>query len=179
MRFISTVIEGFLASNPLFSMIPRTSTEHSGPTRNIRGTTPLDQNMSAMKFTTTMSLDAIRDTNIEEHTYFLYRLANENIQAFSAEFYKGLTEITNATRNIADAGGKPFSFDHLNDAIEKMQIDFDESGEPILPTMVMHPQLYEVIKDIKLTPEQEQRNAKILERKKAEFYAKKRTRRLS
>ena len=63
--------------------------------------------------------------------------------------------------------------------LERMEIEFDEHGEPILPTMIGPPAIAVKIEDNPITPEQEQRKAEILARKKTEFYAKKRTRRLS
>jgi hypothetical protein len=63
--------------------------------------------------------------------------------------------------------------------LEKMYIEFDEEGQPKLPSLVMHPNLYEKVKEIKPTKEQEKTRAEIIERKRSEYNAQKRTRRLS
>jgi len=90
-----------------------------------------------------------------------------------------MNELADAVGNTIDAGGQPFSVDMVLDGMEKMHIDFDANGEPIIPALLVNPQLYEKIKDIEFTLEQEQRRVSILARKKAAHDAKKRTRRLS
>jgi hypothetical protein len=37
------------------------------------------------------------------------------------------------------AGGRPFHMSMFLDALETMQVDFDDDGRPKLPTIVMHP----------------------------------------
>ena len=49
-----------------------------------------------------------------------------------------------------DAGGKPFHPEMLLEAIERMPIEFDDKGNPKLPTITMNPAQMERIKD-KLT----------------------------
>ena len=177
--FIGHVINGFLSLDPLFGSMPWKTTEHSGPIRNVRGPSPLDQSMPEIRSMATMDTDSIRNTDIENFARFLYDLARSNIKAFAPEFFKGLSEIIDAAGTTTYAGGQPFSFDMLNDTLEKMQLEFDEDGEPVFPTLITHPLVYEQIKQMKPTPEQEQRLSEIIARKKAEHDAKKRTRRLS
>jgi hypothetical protein len=179
LRFNDQVVKGFFSADSFFGQIPWKTTEHAGPVRNVRGPSPLDQMMPVVEAESSVSIDTIRNTDIEDYTQFLYVLATSSIQAFADEFFKGLGEITNAVGTSLDAGGEPFSFDMLNDILEKLHIQFDEEGEPILPTLVMHPKMAERIGNMKPTPEQEKRYAEIIERKRAEHYAKKRTRRLS
>jgi hypothetical protein len=179
LRFIDQVVKGFFSADPLFGPMPWRSTEHAGPVRNVRGPSPLDQTMPVIEAESSVSIDTVRNTEIEDHTRFLYELATSSIRAFAPEFFKGLGEVTDAVGMSLDAEGKPFSFDMLNDMLEKLHIEFDEEGEPILPALVMHPMMAEQIRNMKPTPEQEKRHAEIIERKRAEYYAKKRTRRLS
>lgn len=179
LRFIERVVMGFLSVDPLFGAMPWKSTEHRGPVRNVRGPSPLDQTMRSVEAESSISADAIRNTSIEDYTCFLYDLATSSIRTLAPGFFKGLAEITDAAGTSVDGRGQPFSFDMLNDVLEKLYIEFDEEGKPILPTLLMHPMMAERIKNMRLTPEQERRQAEIIERKKAEYYAKKRTRRLS
>lgn len=178
-RFVAGVVRGFIAVDPLFGQMHRQPDAHAGPVRNVRGPAPLDQKMPAIEAESSISVNAVRTTNVEAFACFLYELAQSHIQAFAPEFFKGLNEVIDAVGTSVDAEGKQFSFDMLNDALEKMHIEFDDEGEPILPTLVMHPNALERIKRMTPTPEQEKRQDEILERKKAEYYASKRTRRLS
>lgn len=179
LRFMDQVLKGFFSLDPLFGPMPWRSTEHGGPIRNVRGPSPLDQTMPVIEADSSMSMDTIRNTDIEDHTRFLYELATSHIRAFAPEFFRGLGEVTNAVGMSLDAEGEPFSFDMLYDILEKLHIEFDEEGELIRPALVMPPMMAEQIRSMKPTPEQEKRCAEIIERKKAEYYAKKRTRRLS
>jgi hypothetical protein len=179
LRFTEQIMKGFFSVDPLFGQIPWRSTEHGGPVRNVRKPSPLDQTMPVIESESSISIDSIRNSEIEEYTHSLYELANSSIRAFAPEFFKGMGEITEAVGTSLDARGRPFSFDMLNDMLEKVYIEFDEEGEPIFPTLVMHPRMIEQIRSIKPTSEQKERYDEIIMRKRAEYYAKKRTRRLS
>jgi len=178
-QFVGQVMDGFIALDPLLGQIPRTLSSHHGPIRNVRGPVPLDQESIRVEISTELIADAIRHTNTEEHTTFLTKLAESNIASLTPQFFKGLEEITNATGNVVDVKGRPFSWDYFNDMLEKILIGFDEEGKPMMPTLVMPPELYEQVKGIEPTPEQKARTSAIIARKRAEFNAQKRTRRLS
>jgi hypothetical protein len=47
--------------------------------------------------------------------------------------------------NAIDARGKPFHPSLLHEALRKIWVDFDESGQPILPTIVVHPDMLKKI----------------------------------
>lgn len=90
-----------------------------------------------------------------------------------------MDEITNATGNVVRADGQPISWDLISDMLEKMPLDFDEQGNPLMPTMYASPEGAAQAREMTPTPEQQLRRSEIIERKRAEFYAQKRTRRLS
>lgn len=48
-------------------------------------------------------------------------------------------EATDRVGTSYDAKGKPFDFEMFLGTLEKLWIDFDEQGQPILPTIVIHP----------------------------------------
>ncbi|MGD0228573.1 MAG: hypothetical protein ABSF71_40255 [Terriglobia bacterium] len=55
-------------------------------------------------------------------------------------------EETKQVGNAIDVGGKPFHPDIMWDAIEKMDLDFDERTEqPKMPTIVVHPEMMKAI----------------------------------
>jgi hypothetical protein len=178
-QFVRRVVEGFFSVEPLFGQIPWRPTEHAGPVRNVRGPSPVDQDMPIIEAESSVDVAVIRSTDIKGYAAFLYDLAESSIEAFAREFFKGLGEVTEAVGTSVDAEGRPFSFDLLNDMLEKLHIEFDEEGEPVLPALIMHAKMAERIGDMKPTAEQEELHAEIIERKRKEYYAKKRTRRLS
>ena len=50
-----------------------------------------------------------------------------------------VTESSQRAGTAYDAGGRPFHMRMFLDTLEKMWLDFDERGRPVLPTIVMHP----------------------------------------
>ncbi|OGO39420.1 MAG: hypothetical protein A2W35_13385 [Chloroflexi bacterium RBG_16_57_11] len=178
-NFISKVLIGFFSLHPLYGKMPLFSTRHGGPIRNIPGDNPLDQQMELISIQGSLEFDSIRNSDITTFTIFLFNLAESHIVGFSKEFYKVLNEIIGATGNVFDAGGQPFSFDQYLDMLEKIEIEFKENNEPIFPTIVAPPELFERICNLSLTPEQEERLGEIIEKKRQVYDAQKRTRRLS
>ncbi|MEM7534302.1 MAG: hypothetical protein AAF639_19125, partial [Chloroflexota bacterium] len=80
--FFDEVTSGFYSLDPLFgSIIPRFPTEHAGPSRNVGGDVPLDQKMSMIEVLFEIEFGAIRNTDIEKYTSFVYELAQEKIKA--------------------------------------------------------------------------------------------------
>ncbi len=85
-----------------------------------------------------------------------------------------LAEETRRVGNTIDARGKPFHPNLMWDGIEKMDLEFDErSGEPKMPTIVVHPDMMKAI--AKKIPEWEadhalqKRRTDVLRKKKEEW----------
>lgn len=88
-----------------------------------------------------------------------------------------LSSITEFTGNTIDAEGKPISWDLITDAFEQMEIGF-ETGKPDV-TLVMNPRDLERLQQLDPpTPEQQSRHDAVLARKRAEWDARQRSRRL-
>jgi hypothetical protein len=175
-QFINRVLEGFFSVHPLFGSMVKEHSVHAGPVRNVRGPVPLDQQVFPVSGSGQLHRDQILNTDLDAFTRFIYDIAEETLKQFSRHFYRGLDEITEATGQKFDAGGRPFSYDMYLDVIEKMPIAFDDNGKPILPTLVVG----QLPKDANSAPTDEQRLRleRILSDRKREFDAKKRTRRL-
>src|SRR5258708_28502679 len=56
---------------------------------------------------------------------------------FETSLFDTVREATEKTGLGFDAGGKPFHPSMLWDMLEKMDVDFDKKGQPILPTLVV------------------------------------------
>jgi hypothetical protein len=175
--FMSKVMEGVFSLHPLFGSMFKEKSIHAGPIRNVRGPEPLDQEMLPVQGVGQLHNDAIVNTDFDAFTNFIYGIAEEAIKQFSLQFYRGLDEITDATGQKFDAAGKPFSYDMYLDVIERMPIDFSDDGSPNLPTIVAGKKSG----NDTLNPSEDQliRLERILAKKKEEFDAQKRTRKLS
>jgi hypothetical protein len=178
-RFIGEIIRGLIKADPFFSQIEWSTTIHQGPIRNVSGDTPLDQSMFKVSGESSLSWNSIRDGKIEDYTQFLSDISEAQRKSLASQMFKGISEITNATGRTVDAKGQPLTIDLFLDVLEKVEFGFDDNGNPQYPTLVLPPGAIEKLKKLKFTPEQEQRQKQIIEEKRAEFNARKRTRRLS
>lgn len=92
------------------------------------------------------------------------------IEAHHKMLFAKVDQVTEKAGNVTDARGKPFSPELLLDALERIELSFDETGNAKMPTMIMHPSLLESIKG--KVPEWEQdpayrrRLAEIIERQR-------------
>jgi hypothetical protein len=178
-EYIALVVKGVFDQDPYLRKISSGTTLHGGPRRNVRSPQPLDQPMITIQQDFDIPLEVIRNTDTDEYATLLYMAAKEYKDKLLAALFQGISEVTDAGGNVIDARGEPLTPDVLNDVLERMELSFDENGQPIHPMVVLHPDTFARLKDIQPTAEQRQRQAEIVQRKKAEHDAKKRSRRLS
>ena len=178
-RFIADVMNGFLNIDPLFAGIERSISVHRGPIRNVPGDTPLDQNMFKVSGDASLPWDSVRNGKIDDYVRFLVDLSESQRKSLARLFFKSISEITDVTGMTVNAKGQPLTGDMILDLLEKVEFGFDDDGNPQYPTLFLPPTLFERLKQLKPTPQQEQRKKQIIEEKRARFNASKRTRRLS
>lgn len=84
-----------------------------------------------------------------------------------------LDRIIERTGNVVKTKGGAVTPHSILDAIEKMEISFDESGKPIMPVIVMAPDEFEKIKgnlkEWEPDPELEKRRKEIIEKKRKQW----------
>lgn len=179
LRFVTEVMNGFLNIDPLFSGIERSITIHRGPIRNVPGDTPLDQSMFQVTGEAELSWESVRNCKIDDYTLFLISMSESQRKSLARQFFRSLSEITDATGRTVKAKGQPLTADMILDLMERVEFGFDDDGNPQYPTLILPPAAIERLKALKPTPEQDQRWKQIIEEKRAKFNASKRTRRLS
>ena len=102
------------------------------------------------------------------------RVVAEQIKKQKAEYiFEKLNEITEKTGNKVDAKGQPLTFEHFIEGLRKIQIDFDESDKPHLPTMVVSPilgaKLREKLPQWEADPENKKRFDELIGKKRKEW----------
>jgi hypothetical protein len=135
--------------------------------------------MNKLILTIEMSQSIILDYNLELFTQKLFDMARQFIDDLSRTMFSTLNTLSEQTGNVFNAQKQNISFDMILNILEKISIRFNENLEPILPSIIAGPELSELLMKIKITPDQEEKQKIILEKKKEEFYAKKTYRRLS
>jgi len=88
-------------------------------------------------------------------------------------FIEELDKIVTSTGNIVDSGGSKFSNDHLFKLLEKISIDFDENGNPYLPTIYTNSDTFKAIeselKKYEDDPENKKRYDDLISKKREEW----------
>lgn len=172
-------IQGLVSHDPVMGMLGRVETEHGGPVRNVRTPEPLDQPIRGAELMATMDPDAVRATNVEKHTQFVAEMTDALLREVGPQLFESIAAITSATGMDEDAKGQPFSADLFLRTLEKLEIAFDDTGQPLLPTLVVPPALGETAKNALQTAQHDPRYHEILSAKRDAYFAAKRTRRLS
>ncbi len=98
----------------------------------------------------------------------------EEIKKQKAEMmFRKIDEITTKTGNKVDIKGRPLTFDVFMEMLEKLWIDFDSNGNPIMPTLVISPKLGEKMKERivewEKNPDCKKRHNELIERKRKEW----------
>ena len=88
----------------------------------------------------TLPFEAIETGSMEGIVEKLVAMADQLAQSTDRTMLKTIEEGVRSVGNEINAGGRPFSADLLIDALERMDVEFDRSGEPSLPTIIFHPQ---------------------------------------
>lgn len=163
------------AKNPVLNIIQSSATERHGA-NIVGGNSNIQLEPIRMETSFYITFDAVKNTSITDFLLSMEKSSDDALKSCMPQFYNRLSEVV--SENTIDAQGQPPSPDHIIDAIDKMQLSFDENDEPILPTLIMHPQTEKIFKKIPWTPEHDHRLQQVLTRKKDEYIAKKRIRKL-
>lgn len=96
--------------------------------------------------------------------------------------YEQIEKSAEEVGNVVDAKGKPFTIGMYFEMLEKMEIDFDEAGYPMLPTCVVSPKLMpsiaKVISQAENDPEINKRFQDIIKEKREEWNVRENNRKL-
>lgn len=106
--------------------------------------------------------------------------ADQQVASITSHLLEHVNQVTEAFGNNIDAAGEPPSHDLLNSMLEKVEISFDEQGNPIMPTLYAHPDTMERLRNLPPpTAEQAKARNDIIERKRKAYNEGKRKRQLS
>lgn len=138
----------------------------------------IDKAPSLVEMSFNIPYESIINTDINCLIMAIEEAADSGLQSFIPQVFDFLSEICEAGGQVVDGKGQPFSFDLFLELLEKIDITFEEDGTPNMPTMVVNPKMREVIEKNPPTKEQEKKVEELINKKRDDFFAKKRTRRL-
>lgn len=125
------------------------------------------------------SVEAMLTCDLDSWAAMISDAADEALSVLMPQFLRGMDEACDRAGTAVDAGGKPFDHDLFLESMERYELDFDEAGKPRMPTIFASPGVLEQIRRLPpWTPDQTARYESIIERKRNQFNARRRVRRL-
>lgn len=109
-------------------------------------------------------------------------IAKQIAQQQSKVVFERLREVTDKTGNVVNVKMEEFSLKTLNDMLERMPIEFDDKGNPRLPSIVCGPEMWKKVMDRRAEIESDQlekrRMDEIMATKREDFRVRESRRRL-
>jgi hypothetical protein len=178
--FVYTAIRELMRrKHPLFGKIRMDCSEEIHTAQN---TMPLGEIVESTPIRVRMPIAVEFDDAVAGHSDKLIEAidnaAEEGLKIVMPQIFEQLNRVTAAAGTTSDAKGQPFSWALIRQTVEKMEVEFDKDGKP---TFDMHvdPKMLEQLRNSPPTPEENQLWNELLEHKRAEFNARRRSRKLS
>ena len=174
---MSLIVEGMIGVDPMLGQIHSRTTGHAGPTRNVSGPNPVDHDLTHFEAGYEIHVDHLRETDVDVFISAVCGVAEKYAAAMGAAFVRTVSDVAEAVGNAISAGGNPFTWDFFLDGLETMEVSFDEDGQYQLQVFI-NPETWRLLQAVEQTPEHEQRFQEIMQRKREEWDAQQRPRRL-
>ncbi len=180
-RFIHTSLHVLMREkDPVLKMIPTERRENVTTTQN---TMASEQVVTGQPLLTDMRFEInntdVLEGNVDGFLASIDAAAEDGLKKLMPQIFGRIGALAEAAGTASNAGGQPISHELVLAQYEKMEIDFDDRGNPILPTMVGSPEMVEVYKRLgEPSAEIEERFQKMIARKREEFNARRRSRKL-
>lgn len=176
-KLVREVKTGLDKTDHILGQIQTHSVVHGGTMRQVSEPRIVDTDMKEFKAGVVIQLDWFRKTDVEAFVEALVDLW----ESFASQSKKRLFEILSLT---TEAVGNSFSLEGRNvwdaqiEMVKHMEMRFDEAGNHNTE-LVVHPDTAKWLAENPPTPEQVTRMDDTINAKRKEYYAQKRTRRLS
>lgn len=144
------------AKDPVLGSIKRVRSKQMATVQNSMPTGEVvEGNPIEMAVPFPFKIEHIIHGAVDEIASVIDTASDEALKQAMPQFFQRMGQITEAAVNAYDAQGQPLSHDLILDMLDRVEIGFDESGNPIIPTMVTGPDLYESLQRLPpYTPEQ-------------------------
>jgi hypothetical protein len=169
------------AKDEVWGMIPRAEPSETIPiTQNTMPSGDVVQsNPVVMQAKFILSYEDIRSCNVDELAAQMDSAADQNLAVVMPHFFDLVSRTSQAAGTATDCGGKPFSFELYLASLEKIDIAFDEKGNPELPSLIVSPEFAERLNAMPpFTSDQKKLLDDLIEKKRREYNARRRSRNL-
>ncbi|MCL4430099.1 MAG: hypothetical protein M1167_05035 [Chloroflexi bacterium] len=180
---MAQMIKSDMEKDPFLSSFPR----HEAHEGHLLTTTSIEGFSSTTDFPETASnFEITFDETIREGPEAVFsrrsELSKDMIKKLTQQIIAALEKVTERTGNVVKANEVIGSSNPILDMLEKIEIDFDKSGNPIMPTMLLSPEDYKKFKEKfqewDKNPEMEKRRKEIIEKKRKQWLDRENSRKL-
>jgi hypothetical protein len=168
---------GLDKTHPILGQIQVHSVVHGGTTRQVSEPQIVETEMRKHSADTVIHFDSFLKTDVEQFSELLYNLWEVFASQATKALFETVSLTTEAVGNVHNAAGKNIWETQL-EMLESLEMHFDENGNHNYQ-YYLHPDMAKKLAENPPTLDQEKRANEIIKRKREEYYAKKRTRRLS
>jgi len=97
----------------------------------------------------------VPDMTMDDAVEIVTTKAREMGQKMGKYVFQTLNKAIDETGNSIDGKGQPLSLELMFQALERIEIPFDDDGQPIMPSMVIHPKQSQKLKELIAEEEKE------------------------
>ena len=176
-KLLGEIKTGFDKTDDLLGQIQTVSVVHGGSIRQVSEPEIVDTKLEVHRVDVVLELDWYRKTDVDALTTFLYEVWEKFSSQAKKTLFETISLTTEAVGNSFNAAGKNF-WDARLEMLKGLQMRFDENGNHNTQ-FVVHPDTARKLEENPPTAEQQKQWEDAIKAKREEYYAKKRTRRLS
>jgi hypothetical protein len=176
-RLIGDIKSGLDRQDSIIGQIRFDTVVHGGRTRQVSGPNRLETNFVEGKSDVLLELTCVEQTDTNRFRDLIIKIQRELCDGAKRYLFQNIGDITAATGNTVDAQGGNV-WDAVFEMTKLLPMEFDDEGNHNYQ-LYLHPDTFNKLKDNPPTADQERAMAELMEQKKLDFYAQKRSRRLS
>jgi len=176
-KLLGEIKTGLDKTDDLLGQIHTVSVVHGGSIRQVSEPEIVDTKLEVHRVDVVLELDWYRKTDVDALTTFLYEVWERFSSQAKKTLFETLSLTTEAVGNSFNAAGKNF-WDVRLEMLKGLRMRFDENGNHNTQ-FVVHPDTLRKLQENPPTAEQQKQWKDAIRAKREEYYAKKRTRRLS
>jgi hypothetical protein len=133
-----------------------------------------------MKSKVVFEWDDIRQCNLDALAGQADIAAEERLAVIMPRLFDMLGRTSVAAGTATDMAGAPLTFESYLAAFSKIELQFRDDGEPVMPQLVVHPDTAKILKSLPpWTAEQQKVWDAMIEGKRKDYFARRRSRKLS
>jgi hypothetical protein len=168
---------GIEQHDEILSQIQSLSVSHGGITRQVSEPKIVDTPMQRFEAMFEIKVDAFLQTDTDQFAESIYQMINEFHSQQKKYLFEVVGKTSEAVGNVIDAKGRSF-WEAYIEMLETLDVEFDENGKPTYQLYV-NPNTAKKLEETPPTPEQLRKIEEAMEKKRKNFYARKRSRQLS